>query len=100
MLEELKMSQSSNLVSELTLMPQEQENTYQFNGQLYITRGFESEFGDIAHALAFLAVNRIINEIVKVKGGADYLQVFECNGKRFWAIDDVDHITILLPSEY
>jgi hypothetical protein len=99
-LEELKMSQSSNLVSALTLLPQEQENTYQFNGKVYITRGFESEFGDIAHVLAYLAVNRIVNEIVKDKGGADYLQVFECKGRRFWAIDDIDHITILLPSEY
>ena len=94
------MSQSSNLVSTLTLMPQEQENTYQFNSQLYITRGFESEYGDIAHVIAFLAVSRIVDEIGKIKGGADYLQAFECNGKRFWTIDDVDHITILLPSEY
>ena len=94
------MSQLSTPIPVLTLKPQEQENTYQFNSQLYITRGFESEFGDIAHVLASLAVSRIVNEIVKIKGGADYLQVFECNGKRFWAIDDVDHITILLPSEY
>ena len=94
------MSQLSTPIPVLTLKPQQQENTYQFNSQLYITRGFESEFGDIAHVLASLAVSRIVNEIVKIKGGADYLQVFECNGKRFWAIDDVDHITILLPSEY
>ena len=94
------MSQLSTPIPVLTLKPQEQENTYQFNSQLYITRGFESEFGDIAHVLASLAVSRIVNEIVKIKGGADYLQVFECNDKRFWAIDDVDHVTILLPSEY
>ena len=94
------MNQSNNLFPELTLLPQEVENTYQFNGQLYSTQGFISEFGDEAFALAFVAANRIINEIVKFQGGADYLQVFEYNNTRFWIIDDVDHITVLLPSEY
>ena len=85
------MRQSSTPVPVLTLKPQEQENLYQFNSQLYITRGFESEFGDIAHALAFLAINHIANEIVKVQGGADYLQVFACNGKYLWSIDNIYH---------
>ena len=90
----------NNQFQSLTLKPQEQEGTYQFNSQLFATNGFISEFGEEAHMLAFVAVNRIINEIVKVQSGADYLQVFEYNGRRFWIIDDVSHITVLLPSEY
>ena len=37
---------------------------------------------------------------VEREGGLDYLQVFEIDGEKLWFIDDVMHVTCLLPSDY
>ena len=37
---------------------------------------------------------------VKQRNGLDYLQVFEVDGEKLWFIDDVSHVTFLLPSDY
>jgi hypothetical protein len=37
---------------------------------------------------------------VKLKGGLDYKQVFEIDGEQLWFIDDVSHVTCLLPEDY
>jgi len=87
----------------IELLPQECEGTYKFNGQIVYTRGIESEFGDLVFKLVADTMQLpkpLINE-----NKADYLQVViaELNDGRkikVWIIDDVSHITFLLPSEY
>ncbi len=87
----------------IKLLPQECEGTYKFNGQIVYTRGIESEFGDLVFKLVadtMQLLKPLINE-----NKADYLQVViaELNDGRkikVWIIDDVSHITFLLPSEY
>ena len=87
----------------IKLLPQECEGTYKFNGQIVYTRGIESEFGDLVFKLiadTIQLLKPLINE-----NKADYLQVViaELNDVRkikVWVIDDVSHITFLLPSEY
>lgn len=87
----------------IKLLPQECEGTYKFNGQIVYTRGIESEFGDLVFKLIFdtmQLLKPLINE-----NKADYLQVVIAeleNGRKIkvWIIDDVSHITFLLPSEY
>lgn len=87
----------------IKLLPQECEGTYKFNGQIVYTRGIESEFGDLVFKLiadTIQLLKPLINE-----NKADYLQVVIAeleNGRKIkvWIIDDVSHITFLLPSEY
>ena len=87
----------------IELLPQECEGTYKFNGQIVYTRGIESEFGVLVFKLVadtMQLLKPLINE-----NKADYLQVViaELNDGRkikVWIIDDVSHITFLLPSEY
>jgi len=38
-------------------------------------------------------------EVTK-QGDLDYLQVFYIDGQKLWLIDDVTHVTALLPSDY
>ena len=58
-------------------------------------------FGDEAEAIAFIALALILETY---PNNADYLQSFEYQLEnmtiKFWCINDVDHITYLLPSEY
>ena len=54
------------------------------------------KFGDAVIITAHL----ILQKQVKQKNGLDYLQVFEVDGQRLWFIDDVTHVTCLLPSDY
>ena len=87
----------------IELLPQECNGTYKFNGQIVYTRGIESEFGDLVFKLVadtMQLLKPLINE-----NKADYLQVVIAeleNGRKIkgWVIDDVSHITFLLPSEY
>ena len=87
----------------IKLLPQECNGTYKFNGQIVYTRGIESEFGDLVFKLVadtMQLLKPLINE-----NKADYLQVVIAeleNGRKIkvWVIDDVSHITFLLPSEY
>lgn len=93
---------------EILLKPQEESTNAKFNGRLVITRGFADEFGD--DGAIFVAVNtleKIISERVNSVEGADYLQVCDYAGVRFWVISDDNSsipsdnvVTFLLPSEY
>lgn len=93
---------------EILLKPQEESSHAKFNGQLVITRGFADEFGD--DGAIFVAINtlkKIINERVNSIEGADYLQVCEYAGVRFWVISDESSsnpsdniVTFLKPNEY
>ncbi|HBG26120.1 MAG: hypothetical protein A2Y10_16330 [Planctomycetes bacterium GWF2_41_51] len=80
----------------IKLLPQEQEGSYQFNGQSVATRNAIDKFGNEV----IIAAHIILLKKVKEKGGLDYLQVFEIDGEKLWFIDDVDHITALLPEDY
>ena len=87
----------------IKLLPQECEGTYKFNGQIVYTRGIESEFGDLVFKLIADTMQLLKPLIFENK--ADYLQVVIAeleNGRKIkvWVIDDVSHITFLLPSEY
>lgn len=80
----------------IKLLPQEQEGTYQFNGQFVATRNAIDKFGHEVIAATCI----ILLKKVKEKGGLDYLQVFEIDGEKLWFIDDADHVTALLPEDY
>ena len=87
----------------ITLNKQEQTGIYQFNGQIYYTKGIESEFGDMTFKMIAETL-KLIKELVNMNI-ADYLQVAIADmedGRKIkvWVIDDVTHITFLLPSEY
>lgn len=84
------------------LNEQEESGDYKFaEVEQYMTCGFETLFGEEATAVAFTALALILE---KYPDNADYLQTFEYHLEdkviRFWCINDVDHITFLLPSEY
>jgi len=80
----------------IKLLPQEKEGSYQFCGKFVATRNAIEKFGE---PIIFAACTILQGEIKK-KGGLDYLQVFEINGQRLWFIDDVSHVTCLLPDDY
>ena len=87
----------------IKLFPQECEGTYKFDGQIVYTRGIESEFGEFV--FKFIADTMQLLKPLIANNKADYLQVviaeFE-NGRKIkvWVIDDVSHITFLLPCEH
>lgn len=80
----------------IRLLPQEQEGNYTFAGNFVATRNAIEKFG---HAV-IIAAHIMLLKKVKEKGGLDYLQVFEVDGERLWLIDDVTHVTCLLPEDY
>ena len=80
----------------IKLLPQEQEGSYQFNSQFVSTSAAIDKFG---HEI-IIAAHIILQKQVKQKGGLDYLQVFEVDGEKLWFIDDVSHVTCLLPEDY
>lgn len=87
----------------VTLKEQECTGTYKFNGQIVYTRGMAAEFGDGIAEVIFKAMTPILKLVNR--NIADYFQVAyaeKADGKRikFYIIDDIDHITFLLPSEY
>jgi hypothetical protein len=81
-------------------MPQESPCNAKFNTPPYLTLGFKEKFGDLANLVATLTLLKILTERVQSPDGADYLQIAEYNGKRFWIIDSESYITFLLPEEY
>ncbi len=80
----------------IRLLPQEKEGNYQFNGRFVATRNAVSKFG----GPVIIAAHLMLLKQVEQKGGLDYLQVFDIDGERLWFIDDVSHVTALLPSDY
>lgn len=81
----------------LVLMPQEQEGSYKFDSKPYMTSGFLEEFGDNAALIVAYGLQRIRHTYWD---NCDYFQVMKYKGKKFYVIDDSDHLTFLLPSEY
>ena len=87
----------------ISLQKQEQSGTYKFNSQIYFTRGIEAEFGDMTFKMIAETL-KLIKELVSTNT-ADYFQVVIADmedGRKIkvYVIDDVTHITFLLPSEY
>ena len=91
------------LKGKLIIKKQEEEGNYKFAGvKSYMTCGFKTVFGDDAELIASVALNLIVTTY---PDNADYLQSFvytypDNREVKFWCINDVDHITFLLPSEY
>ena len=87
----------------VTLEKQECTGTYKFNGQIIYTKGIEIEFGDDVLQVVFntlIFIRTLVSQNI-----ADYFQVAyaeKSNGEKvkFYIIDDIDHITFLLPDEY
>lgn len=82
----------------IILKNQECTGDYRFNGTVYMTSGFQNIFG-AASLFIVLEALRLINDRIRTTG-ADYLQVLFCDDIKFWVIDDVTHVTFLLPEEY
>lgn len=87
----------------ISLQKQEQLGTYKFSSQIYYTKGIEAEFGDMTFKM-IAETMRLIKELVSTNT-ADYFQVATADMKdgrkiKVYIIDDVTHITFLLPSEY
>ncbi len=80
----------------IKLLPQEKDGTYRFDGRFVATRNAIAKFGEAAILAAYTLLQREVSK----KGGMDYLQAFEIDGERLWFIDDVSHVTCLLPSDY
>ncbi len=80
----------------IKLLPQEQEGKYTFDGQFVATANAIDKF---SHAV-IIAAHITLLKAVKLKDGLDYLQVFDIDGQRLWFIDDVSHVTALLPEDY
>jgi hypothetical protein len=80
----------------ILLLPQEQEGTYMFDGQFVATRAAIDKFGDAL----IVGAHILLQKEVARRGGLDYLQVFDINGERLWFIDDITHVTALLPDDY
>ena len=80
----------------IKLLPQEKEGHYQFDGRFVATRAAVAKFGEAV----IIAAHLTLQKEVKRRGGLDYLQVFDVDGEKPWFIDDVTHVTCLLPSDY
>ena len=80
----------------IRLLPQEKEGNCKFDAKFIATRAAVEKFGEAV----IVACHMMLLKEVKRKGGLDYLQVFEVDGERLWFIDDVSHVTALLPSDY
>lgn len=91
------------LKGKVTIQEQEVSGNYKFVGiPMYMTKGFQETFGEETNAVAFTAHMLLLE---KYPNDADYFQVFLYSypdGKevKFWLINDVSHMTFLLPSEY
>lgn len=87
----------------IPLQKQEQPDTYKYNSQIYYTRGIEVEFGVMTFKL-IVETMQLIKKLVDTNT-ADYFQIAIADmedGRKIkvYIIDDVTHITFLLPSEY
>ena len=80
----------------INLQPQETEGTYKFDGKFVATPRAIDKFGDAV----IVAAHTMLRKRAEEEGGLDYLQVFEICGEKLWFIDDVTHVTCLLPSDY
>ena len=84
----------------INLLPQEQSTQSNFNSPVFMTRGFKEVFKGRSFFVAVNALLKIHKERVRSSDGADYFQVAEHNGIKFYVIDDVSHVTFLMPEDY
>ena len=80
----------------IKLLPQEKEGNYTFGGKFVATTAAIEKFGEDVIFAAYVTLQKQVQQ----KGGLDYLQVFEIDSEKLWFIDDVSHVTCLLPSDY
>ena len=80
----------------IKLLPQEKEGSCCFSSRFVATRAAIDKFGEAV----IIAAHIMLLKDVKRRGGLDFLQVFEVDGEKLWFIDDVSHVTCLLPSDY
>lgn len=91
------------LQGKIILNEQERNGKYMWIGvPPYMTCGFREKFGDEADEILITAIALILE---RYPNNANYFQSFRYiypNGReiRFWVINDIDHITALLPCEY
>ena len=84
----------------IQLLPQESPCNARFDSPVYMTCGFQSEFGGLSPVIVQNTLHKIKNERVESDSGADYLQVCTSNNIRYWVIDSESYVTFLLPHEY
>lgn len=83
----------------IELLPQEQSTKAKFNSNVYVTTGFQEKYKDHPDICT-----KILNEIWKraaSEEGADYFQVaLVSSSEKVFIIDDLTHVTFLLPEDY
>ena len=80
----------------MKLLPQKKEGSCSFSSRFVATRAAIDKFGEAVIVAAHITLLKEVNR----KGGLDYLQIFDIGGEKLWFIDDVTHVTCLLPSDY
>jgi len=80
----------------IKLLPQKKGGTYTFRGKFVAAINAIDKFGEAV----IVACHMMLLKEVKRRGGLDYLEVFEVDGEKLCFIDDVSHITRLLPEDY
>ncbi len=86
------------MLLDIQLLPQEQSTNAKFDSTIYVTAGFQEKFKN--HPDLCIKILREIWKRAASKEGADYFQVAEVNGKKLFIIDDITHVTFLLPEDY
>jgi len=80
----------------ITLLPQQKGGDCRFDGRFVATRAAHETFGE----LTVLSALGVVKKQVTLKGGLDYLQVLDIDGRKLWVIDDRGIVTALLPEDY
>lgn len=84
--------------STVKLIPQENVGESMFMGQIVMTSNFQNIFGGKAFYIVLESLAKI--RALILDGGADFFQVLNYDGKKYWVIDDVSVITFLMPEDY
>lgn len=82
--------------AKITLLPQEREGACRFDGRFVATQAAHELFGP---AVVRAALGEVKKQVA-VRGGMDYFQVLDIDGRRLWIIDDGEIVTALLPEDY
>ena len=86
----------------ITIQPQEVNGNCTFSGEIVYTKAFGEVFKEQTTKVILASMSLIFERVRK--NIADYLQVFTVETNtgtiKFWVIDDNDHITFLLPSDF
>lgn len=86
----------------IILQDQEVCGNCSFSGAIVYTKAFGEVFKEQTTKIILASMSLIFERVRR--GIADYLQVFTVETNtgiiKFWVIDDNDHITFLLPSDF